>query len=110
MPDLPSSASAIRSVDDNTTGMPTLVAIAAVPRNTNDKVDRKALPEPTAADLPSARGGSAPADDDERAVARVFAETLATEVEIVLNAYRAEQEGTAAPQPNLTSPERAFRR
>jgi amino acid adenylation domain-containing protein len=56
------------------------VGIQQVPRTVNDKVDRTALPPPTAADYPSAGGGELPRDDWERAVARVFSEVLETTV------------------------------
>ena len=56
------------------------VRIERVPRTHNDKVDRAALPAPTAADLPGQTGGEAPRDELERGVAAIFAEVLGTPV------------------------------
>lgn len=56
------------------------VQIQRVPRTINDKVDRAALPPPTAADYVSAGGGEAPRDDLERSIAQIFSEVLDTSV------------------------------
>ncbi len=56
------------------------VRIERVPRTVNDKVDRAALPAPTAAGLPGEAGGEAPRDDLERALAAIFADVLGTPV------------------------------
>ncbi len=56
------------------------VRTARIPRTANDKVDRAALPAPTAADLPGTAGGEAPRDEWEQAIAGVFADVLGTTV------------------------------
>jgi amino acid adenylation domain-containing protein len=56
------------------------VRISHVPRTINDKVDRAALPPPTAADYASAVAGAALRDDLERAVAKIFSDVLDTTV------------------------------
>ena len=56
------------------------VRIQHVPRTINDKVDRAALPPPTAADYASAGAGAAPRDDWERTVAQIFSDVLDTAV------------------------------
>ena len=56
------------------------VRIQYVPRTINDKVDRAALPAPTAADYPSAGAGAVPRDDLEQAVAQIFSDVLDTTV------------------------------
>jgi amino acid adenylation domain-containing protein len=52
------------------------VQIRQVPRTHNDKIDRAALPPPTAADFARAAGGAAACDDWERAVAKIFSDVL----------------------------------
>ena len=52
------------------------VQIEQVPRTINDKVDREALPPPSAAAYPGSAAGSMPRDDCERAVAQIFSEAL----------------------------------
>jgi len=56
------------------------VQIDHVPRTINDKIDRAALPPPTAADFASAGVGAALRDEWERAVAQIFSEVLGTAV------------------------------
>jgi amino acid adenylation domain-containing protein len=56
------------------------VRIHHVPRTINDKIDRAALPPPTAADYASAGAGAVPRDDWERAVAQIFSDVLDTAV------------------------------
>ena len=52
------------------------VRIQQVPRTINDKVDRAALPSPSAQSYPGAGAGSALRDEYERAVAQIFSEVL----------------------------------
>ncbi len=56
------------------------VRIKYVPRTTSDKIDRTALPPPTAADYASASAGAAPRDALELAVAQIFADALDTTI------------------------------
>ena len=56
------------------------VRIERVPRTVNDKVDRDALPPPTADALPRADSSEAPRDDVEKEVARVFSDVLGASV------------------------------
>jgi amino acid adenylation domain-containing protein len=56
------------------------IRIQQIPRTINDKIDRSALPPPTAADYPAANGGTAPRDDTEIVIAQIFTEVLETSV------------------------------
>ncbi len=56
------------------------VSMQRVPRTINDKVDRAALPQPTAADYARAGAGEAPRDDLEQSIAQIFSDVLDTAV------------------------------
>ena len=56
------------------------VRIDQVPRTINDKVDRAALPPPTAVDYAIGGAGTDPRDDWERAVTQIFSDVLDTAV------------------------------
>ena len=56
------------------------VRIQHIPRTLNDKVDRAALPPPTAADYASPGDGVPPRDEWQRAVAQIFSDVLGTTI------------------------------